>query len=343
MPFGGVKGSGMGRFGGKAGIDEFTELRWITVQTHAAALSRSSARGAARCYASRPTHRSVPLEKRNATQTDLVGPGCGTGGRACAQPQQPPAPPAASAPEVTLTRLDCGTSAAARRRGALLRRVLAPGPGAAADVQLLPDQARRRVHGVGHRPFAERGRGGAEGEPGRPARTAAGEARADQVRGHQPLPPRPHRPGGLVSRHHAADRQRRLGRAHQPQAAGQRTDGAVRPLHLGRRQGRAGAARQRRVQRPHRGDAGHAGPHAGTPQPDGEPAREGHRADQRRPDALSRKLRQRRRAAVQHQPLGDTGFAGALEEDRGQHAGHGDHPARRARRGQAAGVSGAAR
>ena len=33
MPFGGVKGSGMGRFGGLAGVEEFTELRWITVQT----------------------------------------------------------------------------------------------------------------------------------------------------------------------------------------------------------------------------------------------------------------------------------------------------------------------
>ncbi|MDP1657417.1 MAG: aldehyde dehydrogenase [Hylemonella sp.] len=33
MPFGGVKGSGIGRFGGKAGINEFTELRWITMQT----------------------------------------------------------------------------------------------------------------------------------------------------------------------------------------------------------------------------------------------------------------------------------------------------------------------
>jgi acyl-CoA reductase-like NAD-dependent aldehyde dehydrogenase len=33
MPFGGVKDSGYGRFGGQAGIDEFTELRWITVQS----------------------------------------------------------------------------------------------------------------------------------------------------------------------------------------------------------------------------------------------------------------------------------------------------------------------
>jgi len=33
MPFGGVKASGYGRFGGKAGIDAFTELRWITIQT----------------------------------------------------------------------------------------------------------------------------------------------------------------------------------------------------------------------------------------------------------------------------------------------------------------------
>lgn len=33
MPFGGVKASGYGRFGGKAGIDSFTELRWITIET----------------------------------------------------------------------------------------------------------------------------------------------------------------------------------------------------------------------------------------------------------------------------------------------------------------------
>jgi acyl-CoA reductase-like NAD-dependent aldehyde dehydrogenase len=35
MPFGGVKASGHGRFGGKAGIDAFTELRWITMETQA--------------------------------------------------------------------------------------------------------------------------------------------------------------------------------------------------------------------------------------------------------------------------------------------------------------------
>jgi acyl-CoA reductase-like NAD-dependent aldehyde dehydrogenase len=33
MPFGGVKDSGWGRFGGRAVMDEFTELRWITVQS----------------------------------------------------------------------------------------------------------------------------------------------------------------------------------------------------------------------------------------------------------------------------------------------------------------------
>ncbi|MDQ0457820.1 aldehyde dehydrogenase [Rhizobium paknamense] len=33
MPFGGTKASGYGRFGGKAGIAEFTELRWITMET----------------------------------------------------------------------------------------------------------------------------------------------------------------------------------------------------------------------------------------------------------------------------------------------------------------------
>ncbi|NIY76286.1 aldehyde dehydrogenase [Thalassospira sp. HF15] len=33
MPFGGVKASGYGRFGSQASIDEFTEMRWITIQS----------------------------------------------------------------------------------------------------------------------------------------------------------------------------------------------------------------------------------------------------------------------------------------------------------------------
>jgi benzaldehyde dehydrogenase (NAD) len=32
MPFGGVRASGWGRFGGRAALEEFTELRWITIQ-----------------------------------------------------------------------------------------------------------------------------------------------------------------------------------------------------------------------------------------------------------------------------------------------------------------------
>jgi len=34
MPFGGTKSSGVGRFGGAAGIAEFTDLRWISIATH---------------------------------------------------------------------------------------------------------------------------------------------------------------------------------------------------------------------------------------------------------------------------------------------------------------------
>ncbi|WP_460060517.1 aldehyde dehydrogenase family protein [Streptomyces sp. YKOK-I1] len=33
MPFGGVGASGWGRFGSRAALEEFTELRWVTVQS----------------------------------------------------------------------------------------------------------------------------------------------------------------------------------------------------------------------------------------------------------------------------------------------------------------------
>jgi vanillin dehydrogenase len=32
MPFGGLRASGWGRFGGTAALEQFTELCWITVQ-----------------------------------------------------------------------------------------------------------------------------------------------------------------------------------------------------------------------------------------------------------------------------------------------------------------------
>jgi delta 1-pyrroline-5-carboxylate dehydrogenase len=42
MPFGGVKNSGYGHFGGQAGIDAFTDTRWITMQTtHATTPSKA--------------------------------------------------------------------------------------------------------------------------------------------------------------------------------------------------------------------------------------------------------------------------------------------------------------
>ena len=31
-PFGGVKNSGYGKFGGSAGIESFTKQRWVTIQ-----------------------------------------------------------------------------------------------------------------------------------------------------------------------------------------------------------------------------------------------------------------------------------------------------------------------
>jgi acyl-CoA reductase-like NAD-dependent aldehyde dehydrogenase len=34
MPFGGVKGSGYGRFGGRYGIAEFTDVKWLTIEDH---------------------------------------------------------------------------------------------------------------------------------------------------------------------------------------------------------------------------------------------------------------------------------------------------------------------
>ena len=71
MPFGGVKDSGFGRFGGTAVVDEFTELRWVTVQrgSHPFPVLRSGSdvervarrgRAAVTCTASPPPSRPCP-------------------------------------------------------------------------------------------------------------------------------------------------------------------------------------------------------------------------------------------------------------------------------------------
>jgi len=44
-PFGGVGDSGYGRFGGRAAIEAFTDLRWITLQTAPGSTSPSRRRG----------------------------------------------------------------------------------------------------------------------------------------------------------------------------------------------------------------------------------------------------------------------------------------------------------
>ena len=44
-PFGGVRNSGYGKFGGTAGIESFTEQRWVTIQhwsPHLPILGRTS-------------------------------------------------------------------------------------------------------------------------------------------------------------------------------------------------------------------------------------------------------------------------------------------------------------
>ena len=61
MPFGGVKASGCGRFGGKAAIEEFTELRWITVQAGVAPLPAVAPRALLREIADSGTVELAPL------------------------------------------------------------------------------------------------------------------------------------------------------------------------------------------------------------------------------------------------------------------------------------------
>ena len=160
---------------------------------------------------------------------------------------------AQTAPEITLTRLDCGTPRATPEDVSVRFSDTAAFGGLKMSVcvQLLPHQARRRLLAVGYRPIHERRSRSAEGEPGGSAGAAEAQARADQVCRHQPLSRRSHRSGRLVSAVDAADRQGRLGRADEPEAADRREPDAVCALDQRRRQGRSRAARQGRVRRRH--------------------------------------------------------------------------------------------
>src|SRR5262245_43885941 len=111
-------------------------------------------------------------------------------------------------------------------------------------------------------------------------------------------------------------------------------------LDQGREQGRAGAARQGRVRRRQRDHAVYAGAHARPSLPPGQAAADGSRAAQRRPHALPRELRHQRRARVQYRSLADAGVARPRQDDRGEPEGDRHHPARRARPRQIAGVPG---
>ena len=66
---------------------------------------------------------------------------------------------AQATPEVTLTRLECGTPQARRSTSTRASRTPTPIPAETAIcLQLLPHQARRRLHDVGHGPGDQRRR-----------------------------------------------------------------------------------------------------------------------------------------------------------------------------------------
>ena len=101
---------------------------------------------------------------------------------------------------------------------------------------------------------------------------------------------------------------------------------------------RAAAKRQGCVRRRQRDHAEYPRTHTRPSQPLGQAAADGQRGDLRRCRALPRKLRQQRRAPVQLRSLANAGFNRAAEGDRGDFQGHADHPARRARHRQIAGI-----
>ena len=163
-------------------------------------------------------------------------------------------PALAQAPDVTLTRLRLRHAPCTdRRQPALLRHLCLWRPEDPVRLQLLPRQAWRRLPAVGYRPCHDRAQRGAQGERGRPVGAARSQARAGQVRRHQPLSRRPCRPGASFPKSTLL-----IGKGDWDADTAPSRRGApiraVRQLDQGRGQGRARGARQgcvRRRQRDH--------------------------------------------------------------------------------------------
>ena len=123
-----------------------------------------------------------------------------------------------------------------------------------------------------------------------------------------------------VAQGDVADRQGRLGRADQPPSHRPgRQSAAGLQLDQGRRQGRSRAAGQGCVRRRQRDHVVDAGAHAGPSQPAGQAGAEGRGDPQRRRRAFPRELRRRRRADLQLRPLANAGVDRSHQEDRGEH------------------------
>ena len=93
---------------------------------------------------------------------------------------------------------------------------------------------------------------------GRAARAAQRQARAGEVRRHQPFPRRPYRPARHGAERDAAHRREGMGRDHRAEADGGRQRRRLQALDQRRRQGRAAGRRQGRVRRRQRDDPAHA-------------------------------------------------------------------------------------
>jgi glyoxylase-like metal-dependent hydrolase (beta-lactamase superfamily II) len=169
-------------------------------------------------------------------------------------------PALAQTPDMSLTRLECGTPGAPtvvnqRFLGHLcLWRLEDP-----ARLQLLSRQAWQRLPAVGCRPCHDRPQRGSQGEPGRPA--GAAQLKPEQIK----YVAISHYHGdhigqvGSFPQVDAADRQGRLGRVDQPQAAEGANPAPFANWIKGESKVEAGAARQGCVRRRQRDHAVHAG------------------------------------------------------------------------------------